>query len=134
MVARGLGRLNKRLSILTYDGGSAQADALKRVVKQRRTKQLVSAAAPGLGGRNKRRRDEYESLLKPKINNPSVPAQVTTNLKLAEHFEEQQGPAKKTKRVVKIDGIKQEELRQARSSSLIALEKELERLTQAGEK
>ena len=53
---------------------------------------------------------------------------------MAEHFEEQQGPAKKTKRVVKIDGIKQEELRQARSSSLIALEKELERLTQVGEK
>ena len=43
-------------------------------------------------------------------------------------------PAKKTKRVVKIDGIEQEELRQERPPSLVALEKELERLAKAGKK
>ena len=40
-------RLNKRLGKLTYNGVSAQADRVARIVMQRRTKQLVVAPGPG---------------------------------------------------------------------------------------
>ena len=127
-------RLNKRLGKLTYNGGSAQADLVARIVMQRRTKQLIAAPGPNLGGILKRRRDEYESRLKAKVNNMSPAMQTACNLKLAEYFEAQEGPAKKAKRVVLVDGIKQEEARLERSESLAALEAELQRLTDAGEK
>ena len=53
---------------------------------------------------------------------------------MAEHYEEKEGPAKKPMRVTMIDGIKQEEAKQERSESLAAIERELQRLTEAGEK
>ena len=49
-------------------------------------------------------------------------------------FESLQPPKKPSKRVVRVEGIKVEEVREARDKSLAALEAELTFLTEAGEK
>ena len=54
-------------------------------------------------------------------------------LKLSDYSASQEGPAKKSKRVVRVDGIKIEEARVGRSETLAALENELARLVEAGE-
>ena len=109
---------NKRLRPLVWDGGKASSE--QSVVQQMRPKQI-------------RRTGTYDSRARSKINNEAPATQVGHMLKMAEHFEALEPPRKKSKRVVRVEGIKVEEVREQRNSSLMALEAELERLTEANE-
>ena len=121
-------RHNKRLKLLVYQTGTGKK--AKRVVMQTRVRQIVRAAG---GVRKKRRTGEYDARKRSKVNNEGEAVQVGHLLKMAEHYESLQPPPKKSKRVVRVEGVKQEDARAQRCKSLEALERELESLTEKGE-
>ena len=99
------------------------------MVKQVRVKQILKEN----GSVWKTRTGEYDARTREKVNNESEAVQVGNMLKLSEHYESEAPLPKKSKRVVRVEGVKQEEARASRCETLEALERELERLTEEGE-
>ena len=97
-------RQNKRLGPLVWQGGKAASE--HSVVQQQRPKQICVKAPT----RKRSRTETYDSRAWPKINNEAAATQVGHMQKTAEHFEALEPAKKKSKRVVRVEGIKTEEV------------------------